>query len=75
MQIVTITYKAIRNRGNYESEHLEATAQIEEGDESPEEAVNRLRRWVNGHLELTWGIPPTYNKPPEHEPGDLPEDF
>ena len=50
MKIVTITYQAVKNLGNYESERLEASADLEEG-EDPKDAALKLRRWVNVLLE------------------------
>ena len=50
MKITTITYQAVKNRGNYESERLEMTALVEDG-ESPHEAALLLRQQVNVWLE------------------------
>ncbi len=66
MKITTISYQAVKNLGNYESERLEATAQLEEG-ENPDDVALKLRRWVN----LTLIEPVRYGKPQE----DPPEDF
>lgn len=45
MNIKTITYKRIKNLGNYQSETLEATAELGEND-SPEMELENLRRFV-----------------------------
>lgn len=45
MQIKTITYRRTKNLGNYNSETLEATAQINE-DEEPTKTYHALREWV-----------------------------
>lgn len=66
MKITTISYQAVKNLGNYESERLEATADVEEG-ETPDDAALKLRQWVN--LQLI--EPVRYGKPQE----DPPEDF
>ena len=50
MKFTTITYQAVKNRGNYESERLEMTALVEDG-EDPHEAALKLRRQVNVWLE------------------------
>lgn len=34
MKIETITYKQVKNLGNYQSETFEATATVEEGEEA-----------------------------------------
>lgn len=60
MKITTITYQAVKNLGNYESERLEATAEIEEG-ENRDDAALELRQWVN----LTLDAPPIMGKPQE----------
>ncbi|MBW4642938.1 MAG: hypothetical protein KME23_08070 [Goleter apudmare HA4340-LM2] len=45
MKIQTITYKRVKNLGNYQSETLEATAIVfEDGD--PDIAANILREFV-----------------------------
>ena len=70
MKITTITYQAVKNRGNYESERLEMTALLEEG-EDPQEACLKLRQRVNLWIDE----PLRYGKPQEDPPMDLPEDF
>lgn len=50
MIITSISYQAVKNLGNYESERLEATATVE-ADESVTEAVRQLRAFVNQQLE------------------------
>ena len=49
MQIKTIHYKRVKSLGNYQSETLEATADLDEGDD-PVEASNALRDFVCGQL-------------------------
>jgi len=45
MDIKTVTYKRINNLSNYNSEHLEMTAEI--GDDiSPEQAAQDLKKLV-----------------------------
>lgn len=50
MQYKLIVYKRIKNLGNYESEHLEMSAELEENEE-PVEASRHLRRLVNDILK------------------------
>ena len=52
MKFKTITYKRIKNLGNYESEHLEATAEVAE-DEDIDEAIEKLKLTVHKALGLT----------------------
>lgn len=47
MKITKITYQAVKNLGNYESERLEASADIEEG-EDPDDAALQLRKFLGG---------------------------
>jgi hypothetical protein len=49
MQIKTITYGFKRNMRNYESKHLEVTAEIDCDDE-PDEAFITLQDWVHSQL-------------------------
>ena len=49
MKITSISYQAVRNLGNYESERLEATADVEEGEDLAN-AVIKLRQFV--HFQL-----------------------
>lgn len=65
MKITTITYQVVKNLGNYESERLEMSAQLEEG-EDPEEAALKLRQRVN----LLLNEPPRYGKSQEDPPDD-----
>ncbi len=51
MKIVTLTYRRVKNLGNYESESLEAIAQIPD-DEDVDEALEDLKEWV----ELKLGV-------------------
>lgn len=54
MNIKTISYRRIKNLGNYENESVEWVADLEEGDD-PEEMTNRLRKGVIDFL-----YPPSY---------------
>ncbi len=49
MQVKTISYKRVKNLGNYQSETLEATASLDDSDD-PVEATNALRDFVRGQL-------------------------
>ena len=71
MKIIRLNYQAVKNLGNYESERLEASADVEEG-EDPKDAALKLRRWVNLMLDA----PPSslMGKPQEDPPIDSPED-
>ncbi|MEG3436521.1 hypothetical protein V0288_05265 [Pannus brasiliensis CCIBt3594] len=51
MQIKTITYKRIKNLGNYQSETLEMTAEIGE-NESPDRVTEELMRKVKTLLGI-----------------------
>lgn len=68
MKITKISYQAVKNLGNYESERLEAFADVEEG-EDPDDAALKLRRWVN----LTLDAPPSSLMAGPRE--DPPDDF
>lgn len=86
MKVTTITYQALKNLGNYESERLEATADVESGEDPMEvfagegncrktsdDAALALRRWVN----LTLNAPPNsiMGKPQEDPPDDSLDDY
>lgn len=45
MEIKTVAFKRIKNLGNYESEHLEFTADLEPGDDVETE-VNTIKELV-----------------------------
>lgn len=49
MKITTISYQAVKNLGNYESERLEVNADVEEG-EDPKDAVLKLRQFVHEQI-------------------------
>lgn len=49
MRIKTITCQQVKNRGNYESERLEMTAELEEG-ENAYEVAQKLRQEINSIL-------------------------
>ena len=65
MKITSISYQAVKNLGNYESERLEANADLEEGSD-PVEEVKNLRRFV--HWQLI--DPPDIGKKREDVPDD-----
>ena len=50
MQYKTITYKRIKNLENYNSEHLEVSAELKEDDDVIE-STKSLRKLVNDILE------------------------
>ncbi len=50
MKITSISYQAVKNLGNYESERLEAIADVVEGEDLLE-AVRQLRTFVNAQLD------------------------
>ncbi len=66
MKITSISYQAVKNLGNYESERLEATAIVEDGEDSVEK-TKELRRFV--HWQLI--EPPNIGKKRE----DVPDNF
>lgn len=45
MEIKQVTYRALKNLGNYENETIEAVADVGEG-ETPEETLAKVREWV-----------------------------
>ncbi|MGI2907355.1 hypothetical protein [Tolypothrix sp. VBCCA 56010] len=47
--IETITYKPVKNLGNYQSQTFEATATVEEGDD-PQIVAEGLKAFVYGQL-------------------------
>ena len=51
MKIQTISYKRVKNLGNYQSESLEASAEVEES-EDPLKAFSDLRAWVLLQLDI-----------------------
>lgn len=51
MKIETITYKRVKNIGNYQSEAFEASATIREG-EDPQEASQDLIAFVLAQLDI-----------------------
>ncbi len=50
MIITSISYQAVKNLGNYESERLEATADVSADEDLPL-AVEQLRTFVNAQLD------------------------
>jgi hypothetical protein len=68
MKIETITYKRIKNLGNYETETFEATATLEEED-LPEQVAQDLITFVCGQLYPASPVT-TEDKPadPENNP-------
>ena len=76
MFIKSITYGRVRNLGNYQSERLEATIEIDR-EESSDDALLSLRNWVRAQMgitdeELAPGPPvekATQQDPPPAAPG------
>jgi len=56
-----ISYKRVKNLGNYENETLELTAEIEEW-EDPDEAVSVLQARVNSSLGLSDAVKKLENR-------------
>jgi hypothetical protein len=52
MKITTITYNRTVNLGNYESKRLEATCEVDDG-EDPSVAADELRAWLIAELQKT----------------------
>ena len=52
MRITTITYSRTVNLGNYNSKKLEATAEVDNG-EDPTEVSDKLRAWLVKELQKT----------------------
>lgn len=50
-KITTITYRRIKNLGNYENEQLEATTIVSSGSANDE--LYKLKLWVNTQLGIT----------------------
>jgi hypothetical protein len=65
MQVKTITYGFKKNMGNYETKHVEVTAEID-CDDDPAEAFITLQDWVHAKLVMS----PNFGKsaPDEEEP-------
>ncbi len=51
MKIETVTFRRVRNLGNYESKTLEFTAGVEEGD-VVDEVIRHLMNLTETHLYL-----------------------
>lgn len=66
MQIKVISYKVVRNRGNYESEHLEMAVEVEEGEDH-RDVFLKLKQQVNILIDE----PIRYGKPQEDPPTDF----
>lgn len=49
MIITSISYQAVKNLGNYESERLDATATVSDG-EDPALLIKKLRKFVHAQL-------------------------
>lgn len=47
MKALTITYQRVFNLGNYESERVEITLQIEEGERA-QDVLDQAKKFVNG---------------------------
>jgi predicted RNase H-like HicB family nuclease len=52
MKIKTVTYRTNAQVEPYVHRHVEATAEVARG-ESPEEALEALKEWVEGQLYVT----------------------
>lgn len=52
MKVETITYRRVKNLGNYESEALEASYTLTEEDDQ-DLAFENLKTWVEVKLRLT----------------------
>lgn len=51
MKITKISYRALKNKGSYENEAFEVSADVEEW-EDPIATAESLRQWVEQRLEL-----------------------
>lgn len=71
MKIETITYKRVKNLGNYENETFQATATVTEADD-PETAAKKLREFVNSQLYPPQTQPE--QDPDNPDPDDIPFD-
>lgn len=62
MKAVTVTYQRVFNLGNYESERIEITLQVEEG-ETAQQVLDAAKRFVARQLPPTTknGEPPLPN--------------
>ena len=52
MRIQTVSYRRLRNLGNFENDAVEATAAVERG-ETPEQALAKLADWVHERLGMS----------------------
>lgn len=62
MKVKIITCQQVKNRGNYESERLEMTVEIEEW-ENVDEAAQQLRYKINSILGIPLKEPKLENHP------------
>ena len=72
MKIISISYQAVKNLGNYESERLEVSADVE-AEEDPKDAVTKLRQFVHEQISKTHSA-----KDPDYNPlfdEELPDGF
>ncbi len=60
MKIKIITYKRINNLGNYNSEHLEMTAELDENED-----VNRSAHQLKSKVERLLGLAKTASEQPK----------
>jgi hypothetical protein len=58
MKALTITYQRVFNLGNYESERIEITLQVEEG-ETAQQVLDAAKRFV-----ARQAVPPKGDEPP-----------
>jgi hypothetical protein len=71
MNVKSVSYKRTKNLGNYESEHLEVFAAVDE-NEDPSDVVQELRELVAQQLQVD--VPPdkrSKTKPPSTDISDV----
>ena len=51
MKITAVSYRRLKNLGNYENEAVEATALVEDWEDSAQ-TLDALRSWVEDQLEI-----------------------
>lgn len=52
LNIKTISYRRVFNRGNYQSEAIEITVEVEEG-QNPDEVMAEAKQWVEEQANPT----------------------
>ncbi|BDA68228.1 hypothetical protein CAL7716_023940 [Calothrix sp. PCC 7716] len=63
MKYTGVSYKRVKNLGNYESEHLELFADID-SDENVDDAVDALKKKVKALLGVDEVVKPSTLPPP-----------